>query len=122
MSGAVKSVVKELNPIKHVKNTFKNIKEGNWEQAVLDPGDAFGPPIEDIKPGEGASIADEGASIADDVIETPEPEIKKKAAETAAEEARRRNKKKKKTTQTVLTSPLGATTTAKTAVTKLGGA
>lgn len=40
----------------------------------------------------------------------------------ADEEAKRQSKKKKETTQTVLTSPLGATTTAKTAVTKLGGA
>ena len=106
MSGAIK----ELNPIKHVKNTFKNIKEGNWEQAILDPGDVMGPPMEDIEPG-----------TAGDIIETPDTEMATIAAETATEEARRRNKKKKETTQTVLTSPLGATETAKTAVTKLGG-
>lgn len=43
------------------------------------------------------------------------------AAETAQEEAARRSKKKKETTQTVLTSPLGSTNTAQTAVKKLGG-
>jgi len=39
----------------------------------------------------------------------------------ADEEAKRKAKIKAKGTQTVLTSPLGATTTAKTAITKLGG-
>jgi len=44
-----------------------------------------------------------------------------KMAETAQEQAKRKARKKKETTQTVLTSPLGATKDAKTAITKLGG-
>ena len=40
----------------------------------------------------------------------------------AQQEAARKKKQAKSGTSTVLTSPLGATTTAKTAVTKLGGA
>lgn len=101
MSGAVKT----LNPFDHVKNTFNNIKEGNWTQAVLDPGDAF-------------SVAE--PEVPEAVEDTTMSESEK--AVIAGEEAKRQAKKKKETTQTVLTSPLGATTTAKTAVTKLGGA
>lgn len=40
----------------------------------------------------------------------------------AQQEAARKKKQAKSGTSTVLTSPLGATTSAKTAVTKLGGA
>lgn len=65
--------------------------------------------------------AQASAPTVEDVIETPDADIAKGAAETAQEEVKRRSKKKKETTQTVLTSPLGATTTAKTAITKLGG-
>lgn len=42
-------------------------------------------------------------------------------ANIAQEEAQRKAKKAKSGTQTVLTSPLGATTAPNTAVTKLGG-
>lgn len=43
-------------------------------------------------------------------------------ATLAQQEAARKKKQAKSGTSTILTSPLGATTTAKTAVTKLGGA
>ncbi|AUR93045.1 hypothetical protein NVP1182O_03 [Vibrio phage 1.182.O._10N.286.46.E1] len=43
------------------------------------------------------------------------------ASTLAAEEAERKTKAKSSGTKTVLTSPLGSTTSAKSAVTKLGG-
>ena len=107
MSSAVKGVVKTLNPIDHVKNTVKNWQEGNYLQAVLDPGDAFGPANPEDAP---------GMSESDVIQDDP-----RSMAESAAEEAKRKGRKKKETTQTVLTSPLGATKDAKTAITKLGG-
>lgn len=58
----------------------------------------------------------EPVEVEDTTMSEPEKAV------IAGEEAKRQAKKKKETTQTVLTSPLGATTTAKTAVTKLGGA
>lgn len=62
-------------------------------------------------PEEAAAVPESAAGLSD-----------AEKANLAAEEAKRKSKKQSAGTKTVLTSPLGATTTAKTAVTKLGGA
>lgn len=94
MSGAIKTVKKYV--VEPVRN-------------ILDPGRAMRKAQEALPP-------------PTEVIDQDEPvETATVAAETATEEAKRRSKKKKETTQTVLTSPLGSTETAATAVKKLGG-
>jgi len=63
-----------------------------------------------------------GVAPVDPILETPadaEQEVAKENTQTASREAKKR--KKKAGTKTILTTPLGATETAKTAVTKLGG-
>lgn len=99
MGGAI-----SLNPFDHVKNTVKNIKDGNWEQAILDPGNAFSEPLPDPIEAEDPTGLTEGEQ-----------------AELASEEAKRTANKKKTTTQTVLTSPLGTPGGPATTTKTLGG-
>lgn len=62
---------------------------------------------------------EEEASV--DAVESIDPAEQLQADSTNAARMAEAAKKKKKTSSSVLTSPLGATSTAKTAVTKLGG-
>ena len=98
MSGAIDSVSKV---VKKVVDPF-NIIEDTTGVDIGDPmGMIFGQPIQ--------QVGDEGMSAS---------EQDQMDAKNAARESK---KKKKSGTDTVLTSPLGATETAATAVTKLGG-
>tara|TARA_R110001632_G_scaffold180384_1_gene300467 strand:+ start:685 stop:957 length:273 start_codon:yes stop_codon:yes gene_type:complete len=62
-----------------------------------------------------------GEKIAPAVQESQAGLSESEKSNLASEEAKRKSKKKAAGTDTVLTSPLGATTSAATAVTKLGG-
>lgn len=102
MSGAVSKVVQTVGKI---------MDPGGLVQKTV--GDPLGVEWTDPlglgqEPIEAQTIEDESLTDAEKAI-------------LADEEAKRQSKKKKEATQTVLTSPLGATTTASTAVTKLGG-
>lgn len=76
-----------------------------------------------VESGLGSAVRDmrgekEGAAV----VETQTGLTDTERANLAATEAKRKQAKAKSGTKTVLTSPLGATTSAQTAVTKLGGA
>lgn len=110
MSGAVKAVTG------HVKKMTTDL--------ISDPKKVFLDPRYHLDPGEFFAEPDTSANMsADETIAELEEDVipeteQATIAETAALTAK---KKKKETTQTILTSPLGSTQTAKTAVAKLGG-
>lgn len=103
--------------IKEVKRTVSKIGTEVWRpvKQVTDTAEALYKGLT----GETAADALAAATAAQDIDENvisdeDQAEVSEDAALTA-------KKKKKETTQTTLTSPLGTTTTAKTAVAKLGG-
>lgn len=111
------SSIRSLNPLDHLKHTAKSISSGDYTQAIIDPGDIFsqGEVMDAEDEAQAVQAAADAATAADAAAQA--------AAQASATDAQRvadAAKKKKKTTSSVLTSPLG-TSTAKTAVTKLGG-
>lgn len=89
---------------------------------ITDPGKVFLDPRYHADPGGFFDTPDASATMSAEDIESELTVFEEAQAETAAADAATQTKKKKKeVTQTVLTSPLGATETARTAVTKLGG-
>lgn len=110
MSGAIKKVGKVLDPGGLVDKTLGKATGISYTDP-LGIADALDAPKEAADK-YAAALEEERAMAAEEQQE---------AATSAAEATIEAKKKKKGTTQTVLTSPLGSTTTARTAVAKLGG-
>jgi len=106
------SISNILDPVSSAIKNVKYLADGDIKSALLnsmDPGEVF--VNQDTSADSSVEEIEEDLTVFEDTE-------KESIADDVATEAK---KKKKKVTQDVLTSPLGSTETAKTAVAKLGG-
>ena len=111
------SLVKEANPKNILKNSLTNAFKDPL-QFVVDPGNIFSEGKH--AKGVAADKQEAAAMAATAQAESDAQDLAQGNAQTAATNRARAAKGKKKGSS-ILTSPLGASTTAASAVTKLGG-